>query len=368
MKQKWIIIGSLLALSLSACTAPVATPDPLLLSMQATLNALSTQNAALQATISAPKPSGTPIPTPAEAMTITPPIAPTSAGGRNCSDVAYYVADATIPDGTLVPPGSTFTKTWLIKNGGTCTWTSDYSLVAVGGDLLGATSPSKLNLTTEVLPGDTVALSVNFTAPDEFKVYRSFWKLQNPEGGIFGTYGASGETSFYLEINVGNRYDFVANMCSATWKSAAGDLPCPGKLEDANGFAVQLTHFKTENGGAENEAAILVVPNQAKSGYISGQFPAVIIPANAHFISILGCVSGNEKCDVRIRITYSVEGGPEEVLYDGQESYDGELTRIDQRLDTLGLEGKAVAFIIQVAAGDSTDGDRIFWLAPRLEP
>jgi hypothetical protein len=55
-------------------------------------------------------------------------------------------------------------------------------------------------------------------------------------------------------------------------------------------------------------------------------------------------------------------------LYDGQESYDGELTRIDQRLDTLGLEGKAVAFIIQVAAGDSADGDRIFWLAPRLEP
>jgi len=57
-----------------------------------------------------------------------------------------------------------------------------------------------------------------------------------------------------------------------------------------------------------------------------------------------------------------------EVLYDGQESYDGELTKIDKRLDVLGLEGKAVAFIIQVAAGDSTDGDRIFWLAPRLEP
>lgn len=366
--MKRITLLSLMAiLVLAGCQALTPTPDPLLASMQSTLNALSTQNAALQATLAAPRATETSAPT-EDASTITPPAAPTSSASRNCSDVAYFMGDATIPDGTLVPPGSAFTKTWLVKNGGTCTWTNDYRMVAVGGDMLGAQSPSALNLPRDILPGETIAVSVGFTAPEEFKVYRSFWKLQNPEGGIFGTVSSAGETSMYVEIRVGDRYDFVANFCSATWKSSVGDLPCPGKLEDPNGFAVQITNFKMENGSAENEAAILLVPNQAAKGYIIGQFPAVIIPPHAHFISTLGCVGGNEKCDARIRITFSVDGGPEEVLFDGYESYDGELTKIDQRMDVLGLEGKSVAFIIQIAAGDSADGDRIFWLAPRLEP
>jgi len=43
-------------------------------------------------------------------------------------DVAGFVADITIPDGTEMAPGSVFTKTWSLKNDGTCTWNSDYRI------------------------------------------------------------------------------------------------------------------------------------------------------------------------------------------------------------------------------------------------
>lgn len=43
-------------------------------------------------------------------------------------DLAQFVKDVTIPDGTLLSPVQTFYKTWRLKNVGTCTW-SGYSVV-----------------------------------------------------------------------------------------------------------------------------------------------------------------------------------------------------------------------------------------------
>src|ERR1700690_4030842 len=46
---------------------------------------------------------------------------------------AQFIADVTIPDGTSVTPGATFTKTWRLKNIGNCTWSTSYALVFSSG-------------------------------------------------------------------------------------------------------------------------------------------------------------------------------------------------------------------------------------------
>ena len=78
-------------------------------------------------------------------------------------DRAQFIADVTVPDGTNVLPGLTFAKTWRLKNIGTCTWTTSYTLVFASGDALGGSS---VNLPSTVVPGQTVDVSVSLTAPE----------------------------------------------------------------------------------------------------------------------------------------------------------------------------------------------------------
>src|SRR5512135_3467629 len=48
-------------------------------------------------------------------------------------DRAQFIADVTVPDGTRFSPGAAFTKTWRLKNVGTCTWSTSYTLVFSSG-------------------------------------------------------------------------------------------------------------------------------------------------------------------------------------------------------------------------------------------
>ena len=50
---------------------------------------------------------------------------PSSASAaQTCSDWAQFVADVTVPDGARYDPNAAFTKTWRLRNIGTCTWTT----------------------------------------------------------------------------------------------------------------------------------------------------------------------------------------------------------------------------------------------------
>src|SRR5690349_5782138 len=49
--------------------------------------------------------------------------------GPAICDKVQFVADVTVPDGTNFPPKATFTKTWRLKNIGSCTWTTSYQIV-----------------------------------------------------------------------------------------------------------------------------------------------------------------------------------------------------------------------------------------------
>jgi hypothetical protein len=123
----------------------------------------------------------------------TPPVYYSSACNRG-----LFVADVTIPDGTVLAPGASFTKTWRITNVGTCTWTTSYDLVYVFGNLLGA-SPT-VALPSSVAPGQTADFSVNMVAPTAAGHYRSYWRFQDGSGIQFGVGG--GMVTFFADINV----------------------------------------------------------------------------------------------------------------------------------------------------------------------
>ena len=153
-------------------------------------------------------------------------------------DQAQFISDITIPDGAGVAPGASFTKTWRFTNAGTCTWTTSYAVVQVGGDAMGA--PSSVSLPVNVAPGQMLDISVNLTAPSSAGHYKSLWKFVNASGVQFGI-GDSASDAFWVDINVISTnaviYDFVANAPYAKWKSGTGYLPFPGASGDYRGYS-----------------------------------------------------------------------------------------------------------------------------------
>lgn len=139
---------------------------------------------------SAPDPTDTEEPTPTQEPSETP---------LPCN-AAEFVTDVSIPDGKKFNPGTAFTKTWRLKNVGSCAWTSGYDLVFSGGDAM--SGPSAQQLTTDPIePGETADISVDLTAPASAGTYRGNWELRDPSGTVFGIENSSAGV-FWVEIEV----------------------------------------------------------------------------------------------------------------------------------------------------------------------
>lgn len=94
---------------------------------------------------------------------------------------ALFITDVTIPDNTVVPAGSTFTKTWRLRNVGTRTWNSSYQLVFESGDAMGVPTGYAQALTSGfVSPGQDVDATVNLTAPMATGTYQGRWGFREP--------------------------------------------------------------------------------------------------------------------------------------------------------------------------------------------
>ncbi|MFZ6020112.1 MAG: NBR1-Ig-like domain-containing protein [Chloroflexota bacterium] len=156
-----------------------------------TVAALTTQFAQM-ITSSPPSMGETP---PSDGMTTT----PSPAENPAPCERAEFVSDVSIPDGSEFSPGQTFIKTWRLKNTGSCTWTTSYRVVFDSGNVLGA--PPSFNLPVNVPPDGLVDISVNMKAPEQLREYESYWKLQNPQGVVFGL-GSRADKSFWVKITV----------------------------------------------------------------------------------------------------------------------------------------------------------------------
>jgi hypothetical protein len=152
-----------------------------------------TPSAATATTVPTPSPSA-----PAAATVFL----STTAPGSTAGDQAEFVKDLNVPDGTAFKPNEPFIKTWRLRNTGENSWSTDYALVFAGGELM--SGPPAIPIPREVLPGETIDLSVNLVAPSvpaSSGTYQGFWKLRNAAGQTFGV-GPDGGNPFWVTIAI----------------------------------------------------------------------------------------------------------------------------------------------------------------------
>ena len=99
--------------------------------------------------------------------------------------MAGFISDVTAPDNTIVDRKVKFMKTWRLKNDGTCTWNSDYTIYFHSGDQLGGPKSQQLT-SVDVPPGATIDVSVLMAAPKDPGKYKGYWAFKDPNGFPFG--------------------------------------------------------------------------------------------------------------------------------------------------------------------------------------
>ncbi len=96
-------------------------------------------------------PTALPTATPTKLLPTPTSLPPTPTPVQLLCDHARFVKDVTVADGTTYSPGAEFTKVWRLRNAGSCTWDTDYSLVFVSGDRMSA--PQVISLCGKRPPG-----------------------------------------------------------------------------------------------------------------------------------------------------------------------------------------------------------------------
>lgn len=285
-----------------------------------------------------------------------------TAGTSAPCNQAAFVSDVTIPDGSFILPNSVFTKTWELKNTGSCTWTTSYAVVFAGrGSSM--SGPAAQPLTAEVKPGETARVSVPLRAPGEPGSYNGYWQLRSGDGKNFGT-GPNAAAPFYVEIAVAEEYSFAQHTCSAAWSSAAGSLPCPGTEGDNKGYVLPLEDPTLENNQQQDGLAMLMAAQPVAGGTIIGQFEPVIVPNDADFRATISCANGATGCYVRFKVSYKVDNGPEQLLGEWNEGYEGGVTQAIKDLDA--VEGRSVSFIFTITASGDPNHAKGIWFFPRI--
>jgi len=339
--------------------------------------------------------------------TLTPTFEPTAC------DKAEFIADISVPPGTVMSPGAQFIKRWRLKNVGSCVWTTSYRLALLSGEQMGA--PSSIQFPANVAPGQTVDLSLPMTAPSIAGSYRGYWIFQNATGVPFGV-GSQGNQPWFVDITVsgatltasptamqsptpsitpsgptptpspsptitatpttsgtpgaptgtpiaGTVFDFTANAFEADWLSGAGLLPFPGIDGNPNGFAYIVNSPRLETGATAPRPGLLTVPQNVQNGYIQGFYPPFHVQTGDRFRTILSCESGATSCYAAYRMDYQVGGESIKTIWGPWlERYEGQVFTVD--VDLSPLAGKDVKFILTVLAGGVATGDRMLWVDP----
>lgn len=165
-------------------------------------------------------------------------------------DAAKFVSDVTIPDGTVFAPNAAFTKTWRIKNEGTCTWNTSYAVVFDSGASMSA--PASFALPSEVAPGQSIDISVDLKAPAASDTYKGNWMLRNASGVIFGL--GDENKAFWVQIKVqeattqpfavtGASFEMIPNTYTAV---CPANIVLRGKIKTNGAGTVTYTYQRDD--------------------------------------------------------------------------------------------------------------------------
>ena len=371
---RYVSLLFLIVFILAACNLPSAAPateEPnavftaaaLTVQAMSTLSSPSPQATAF-ATLTLPPPAATN--TSSGFPTLALPTATRSASATPVCDQAQFLRDVTIPDGSVFAPGATFTKTWRLKNTGTCTW-SGYSLVLDSGDGMSGTSPTPIG---SVSPGQEFEVSVNLTAPTSAGSYRGYWRIRNASGVLIPVQGGTQGKSFFVDIKVENSssgFDFHTRAPDASWVGTGGVVTFGGPETDTNGFAMYRNNQKLEDGNSP--AKILEIhPHMVNNGQMSGLYPAYTVVPGEHFKARIGFLAKSDgTCGVgnaTFQLNYK-EAGVLKSLGQWTETCDGTMKDVD--IDLTSIAGRNVQFALAVLANGPADQDWAVWVNPEVE-
>ncbi|HEX2989990.1 MAG TPA: NBR1-Ig-like domain-containing protein [Anaerolineales bacterium] len=281
-------------------------------------------------------------------------------------DQAQFVRDVSIPDGSIFAPNATFTKTWRLRNAGTCTW-SGYSLVFDSGDSMSGTSPSPIGT---VSPGQEIDVSVNLTAPASAGSYRGHWRIRNSSGVLIPVLGGTQGKSFFVDIKVAvtsSGLDFHTRAPDASWVGSAGVVTFGGPDTNADGFAMFRNNQRLEDGSSPGKV-LEIHPQFVNNGVMTGLYPSYTVVAGEHFRARIGFLSkADGTCGVgnaKFQLNYK-EAGVIKPLGEWTETCDGTLRDID--VDLSSIAGKNVQFALAVLANGPADDDSAAWVSPRVQ-
>jgi hypothetical protein len=367
MKRLAFIISALLLAALS-CNLPNADqgPDAAFTAAAQTVEVELT-GAALTQAAGGSTATNTPLAVTATlTSTLAPTITPPPPTATQICDLAQYITDVNVPDGTVFAPDATFTKTWRLKNIGVCAWTG-YSLVFDNGDSMGGLSPTAIGT---VNPGQEIDISIGLTAPASNGSYRGYWRLRNASGVLLPIQGGSqGNKTFFVDIRVAltsSGYDLHTRAPQATWMSGAGAITFGGPDTDPNGFAMYKNGQKVE-GGSTPTKVLELHPQWVDNGVITGLYPAYTVVSGEHFKATIGflalsdgsCGTGNAIFQVNYK-----ESGTLHPLGSWTHACNGSLVDIDIPLTS--IAGHNVQFALAVMANGSAGQDWAVFINPRV--
>lgn len=186
----WVRTGALalmLAIIIGACNFPLARgeqesdEDLMATAVAETVQAMNLPDEPAQPTAQITMPAGQPtIPPTMPAQPTSPISGPATATPMPCNKAQFL--GETIPDDSQINPGASFTKTWTLKNVGTCTWNSNYKLAFISGEAMGGAAA--VNLTQAVAPNQQVVLTVALKAPGTPGTYTGNWALKADDGSV----------------------------------------------------------------------------------------------------------------------------------------------------------------------------------------
>lgn len=218
----YIILGLLV---LSAACSPLVVivqptsevPLPTGLPAQdinATLSAFVQQTLQAQATMPTTA-AATSVPATATQSVVEQPLATSTPGEMGCQDSAQYITDDGI-DGTTYSPNIPFTKTWTLKNTGSCYWDDSYLVSYMSGAIM-TQQPGYFIVQPgqTVAPGQSVNISIGMTSPVDDGNYRSNWGLKRENGQLIPVQGGVNGNSFYVKIKVRNNIGAVDGKVTA---------------------------------------------------------------------------------------------------------------------------------------------------------
>jgi len=188
--------------------------------------------------------------------------------------------------------------------------------------------------------------------------------LRSDTNQTFGT-GPNGAAPFFLKIRVSDSYySFAEHVCSAQWSSGAGNLPCPGKEGDSQGYVVPLENPTLEDNREREGKGFLTMPQPVGGGMIVGKFPAVVVPDESDFRAVISCAPEASGCYVRFRVTYRIDNGEEQVLGEWNEGFEGGVTNAIKDLDA--VEGRSTAFSFYVYVSGAPDQSKAIWFDAKI--